>query len=101
MPVAVPSLTGSRIATRHKVFLPAELSSPAGRTRAHLLNLSATGALLHADAPPANGATVQLHCGTAAWSVRVVWAAEKRFGVVHVTRLTTAAVDALVAGPPR
>ena len=100
MPLPAPSPVGPRIAPRHKVFLPAEMIGAGGSTRAHLLNLSTTGALMHADTPPASGATVQLRCGTASWSARVVWAADKRFGVVHVTRLSSVTIDALVAIRP-
>ncbi len=82
---------------RHKVFLPAEMTEGDRAGRAHLLNLSMTGALLHADAAPSVGAVVQLTVGATRWPVRVVWSQDKRFGVVHVTPLARAAVEALVA----
>lgn len=85
-----------RAAPRHKVFLPAEMAAAGATCRVHLLNLSPTGALIHADAAPEAGTVVQLTCAQASWAVRVVWAHDKRFGVVHVPPLAPAAVAALV-----
>ncbi len=83
---------------RHKVFLPAEMATPDGPMRVHLLNISATGALVHSDTLPERGAVVQFSCGPSTWLARVVWARHKRFGVVHVTPLTPTAIDTLVIG---
>lgn len=82
---------------RHKVFLPAEMTEGDSASRVHLLNLSMTGALLHADTTPSGGSVVQLAVGDTRWPARVVWVQDKRFGVVHVTPLTRMAVEALVA----
>ena len=88
-------------ATRHKVFLPAELIGPDGTTRVHILNLSATGALIHADAPPMTGATVRLSCGAIGWGARVMWSQGKRFGIMNQVPLTIAQTATLVAGQTR
>lgn len=95
MSLSAPSSAEPRVATRRKVFLPAEMKHAAGTSRVHLLNLSSTGALLHADAAPAKGVMVQLSCGKASWLAKVVWTSTKRFGVHHLTPLTPAAVEAL------
>ncbi len=84
--------------TRHKVFLPAEMAGSAGASRVHLLNLSPAGALVHGDSVPLPGAVVRFSCARVSWLARVVWSEHKRFGVVHVTRMGEAALDALVAG---
>lgn len=71
----------------------------AGATsRVHLLNLSQTGALIHAEAPPPVGTTIQLRCGKTGWLARVVWSADKRLGVVHAPPLAPATIAALVGG---
>lgn len=97
-PAAQPLASGSRV-PRHKVFLPAEMVVGTTTSRVHLLNLSLTGALLHGETPPPAGATVQLRCSASHWLARVVWAQQKRFGVVHVAPLAAATVDALIGGP--
>ncbi len=85
-------------AARHKVFLPAELTGADGAVRVHLLNLSSTGALIHAEVPPIPGMTVRMRCGGATWSARVMWTQGKRFGIMNQTPLTPAQTAALVAG---
>lgn len=94
---ALPQTTESRIA-RHKVFLPAELTQAAGTTRVHLLNLSATGALVHGEPAPTKGTVVQLSCDDTNWLARVVWAQQKRFGIVHVAPMAPGVVNTLVTG---
>ena len=45
---------------RLKLFEPTEMDGPGGTVRAHILDLSATGALVHAVRPPCVGEHVQL-----------------------------------------
>ena len=94
---ASPTTADTRV-PRHKVFLPAEMVGPTGAVRVHLLNLSTTGALAYGEPVPGPGAVVQMRCGDKAWLARIVWAQDKRFGIVHVVPLATAAVAALVGG---
>ena len=96
-----PSPAEPRIATRHKVFLPAEMAGTDGHARVHLLNLSPSGALVHGEAPPPPGALVQFHCAAMRWSVRVVWAQGKRFGVTHQGGLAPAQMEQLLASQRR
>lgn len=90
------SLAATRAAPRQKVFLPAELVGPEGVRRVHLLNLSASGALLHGEEIPQMGITVRIRCGNELWSARVVWALGKRFGVVHTLPFTPASLNKIV-----
>lgn len=98
---AAPSPTEPRGAIRHKVFLPAEMSVSAIVHRVHLLNLSPAGALIHGDVIPLAGAVVQLSCAGATWLARVVWAQNKRFGVVHTATMPAARIEALLASQRR
>ncbi len=95
---SLPTGASPRGAPRHKVFLPAEMTTAEGTVRVHLLNLSPTGALLHGDAPPRAGATVQLQCGDERWTARVVWAHDKRFGIAHAAPLAPALLERMI-GP--
>ena len=74
------------------------MAGAAGSSRVHLLNLSPAGALVHGEVAPRPGEVVQLRCAAATWLARVVWAQHKRFGVVHLAPMASAAVDQLVAG---
>jgi len=56
--------------------------------RVHLLDLSNTGALVHAAAPPAIGAMVDVTCGFSLGAARVAWVDGKRFGLSFTQRLT-------------
>ena len=89
--------TEPRGAPRHKVFLPAQMDTPDGSSRVHLLNLSPAGALVHGEVLPRRGATVELSCGAQRWAARVVWAQNRRFGIVHAAPLAPALLDALLA----
>lgn len=95
--VALSSSAEARV-PRHKVFLPAEMTVAGTTSRVHLLNLSQTGALIHAEAPPPVGTTIRLLCGQTGWVARVVWSADKRLGVVHTPRLAPGTVAALIGG---
>ena len=68
-------------APRTKLFQPTELRDEAGARRAHLLDVSATDVLLHADQPPATGGVVQVGlCGAMRPAV-VMWVDAKRVGL--------------------
>ena len=85
-------------AVRLKVFQPIELETATGPVRAHLLNLSRTGALIHCADTPDQGAVVRVELGGTANVARVVWRDGKRFGVAFVGKLEPAQIeDTLVA----
>lgn len=86
-----------RARPRRKLFQPAELDTAAGRVRAHLLDLSETGALVNAAAPPAADSFATLICGALQRSARVTWVKGTRFGIRFVLPLTAAQVDDVLA----
>lgn len=77
----------ARIAVRHKVFEPSELSVGSECVRAHLINVSETGALVHTDAAPAKGSPVGLRIGEEWYPARVMWVALPRLGIAFTVRL--------------
>ena len=87
----------ARAQARLKLFQPTTMRGPAGEARAHLLDLSSTGALVHAAAPPMVAARVQIGCGGEMRAGRVVWVRGNRFGVTFAVPLTPAQVAAAVA----
>lgn len=82
---------------RIKLFEPTELRTGLGAARAHLLNLSATGALVHTATPPPPGTTVHLRVGDTTRAARVVWAQGSRIGTAFRVPLADREVDALVS----
>lgn len=86
-----------RAKPRSKLFQPTELRDAAGTPRrAHLLDMSATGALVHAAEPPGPGDTVQLVLAGVARTAQVMWTEERRFGVRFRMPLTDAQVTEIV-----
>lgn len=75
---------------RLKVFQPTEIRVGGVRVRAHVLNISATGALVHYAAPLAVGTFIQIDCGGAVKSARVIRCDDQRCGVQFIVPLTQA-----------
>jgi hypothetical protein len=71
----------TRASRRLKIFQPAALLGPDGRSRIHLLDVSRTGVLAHADLPPGPGARVELECAGLVLPARVRWRDGRRFGL--------------------
>lgn len=86
-----------RAAPRYKLFQPTEISVAGETRRAHVLNLSAGGALLYAMDPPASGTKVLVLCGGRLLSARVAWREDRRFGLVFLTPLANAEISKVVA----
>lgn len=82
---------------RLKVFQPIQLETAAGTVRAHLLNLSRTGALIHCADAPEHGAIVRVTLGNTANRARVMWRDGKRFGVAFAGKLAPAQIDDALA----
>lgn len=83
---------------RLKLFQPTEMRDTGGETRrAHLLDLSATGALVHASDPPAAGGGVQLLLDGAFRAGEVMWADGRRFGLRFRAPLADAQVDGILS----
>lgn len=70
-----------RDAVRHKLFEPLAVRHGGQSLRAHMLDLSTKGALLHADHPPQVGAAILIDCAGLSASAHIVWVHAKRFGV--------------------
>ncbi|MBV9843317.1 MAG: PilZ domain-containing protein [Sphingomonadaceae bacterium] len=71
----------ARIARRYKVFEATRMTCGAAESRVHIINLSLTGALVHATHPPEPGAHVTIDLAEMGVAARVVWIVGERFGV--------------------
>ncbi len=91
------SVRASDRAQRYKLFKPIELSCAGQAIRAHLLDLSSTGALAHAETPPPVGARVRVSAGFPLGTAKVIWANGKRFGIAFNLRLDAAQIDRAIA----
>lgn len=91
-------LGAARRATRLKLFEPVLLRTHGESARAHLLDLSATGALAHCDSPPRVGDHVLIEASILGVSGRVMWVQSKRFGVHFDLPLPPFTVDRVVRG---
>jgi len=86
-----------RGATRAKIFQPGEMHTISGSQRVHLLDVSATGALVYtAGAVPPVGAVVRLSAVVPLGPARVRWISGKRFGVSFPTPLSAECVDRML-----
>lgn len=85
---------------RLKVFLPIELYAGTTPLRAHLLDLSASGALVHSVAAPAPGSPVRLMIGGLVRTARVVWQDGVRFGIAFAVPLREIEVERMLAPAP-
>ncbi len=85
-----------RHAPRHKMFEPVALTLSGVEVRAHFLDLSSSGALVHCEAPPQAGSYVIVHAFDLETGGRVKWARGKRFGIQFSQPLTQAMMDVLI-----
>ncbi|MES2043743.1 MAG: PilZ domain-containing protein [Pseudomonadota bacterium] len=85
---------------RLKVFLPIEIYAGTTPLRAHLLDLSASGALVHSIAAPATGTPVRLMVAGLVRTARVVWQDGVRFGIAFVVPLRDVEVERMLAPAP-
>lgn len=97
MPNDQQDMRALRAKPRLKIFQPVELDAGAGPLRAHLLDLSTTGALVHANSAPTLGASVRLLIeGQPPRAARVMWCNGARFGIAFTTPLADAQVEAVL-----
>jgi hypothetical protein len=81
---------------RHKIFEPTQLHLAEGEVRAHLINVSLSGALVHAATAPRRGETVRVElCGTPV-AAQVRWVDGPRFGLAFVQPLDPAMLRQLL-----
>lgn len=99
-PAAPPHGAAARGSRRLKIFQPAALACASGgeAVRIHLLDLSRTGALAHAAAPPLETARVTILCGAMEVGATVVWTRGRRFGLRFSAPVCETLVEALAAG---
>lgn len=88
----------ARRATRLKLFEPVLLRLHGLPLRAHLLDLSATGALVHSERPPLTGDHVHIEAAALGLSGRVVWVRARRFGIRFDAPLADTIVRRVVLG---
>ena len=91
-------LGASRRATRLKLFEPVLLRVQGLPVRAHLLDLSMTGALAHSDNPPQVGDHVVIEASALSVAGRVMWVRAKRFGIHFDFPLPQPTIDRVVRG---
>tara|TARA_R110000868_G_scaffold256565_2_gene513354 strand:- start:144 stop:440 length:297 start_codon:yes stop_codon:yes gene_type:complete len=85
-------------ATRLKLFEPVLLRVQGLPVRAHLLDLSMTGALAHSDNPPQVGDHVVIEASALSVAGRVMWVRAKRFGIHFDFPLPQPTIDRVVRG---
>jgi hypothetical protein len=86
-PIRAEPNNAARVSVRHKVFEPSELSLGGERVRAHVINVSETGVLVHTEAQADKGREVELRLGDDWYPARVAWVARPRLGLAFVKRL--------------
>ena len=83
---------------RHKIFEPTQLHLADGVVRAHLINVSLSGALVHSATPPRRGETVRVEiCGTPV-AGQVRWVEGSRFGLAFAQPIDPAMLGQLLGG---
>jgi hypothetical protein len=76
-----------RSAPRHKIFEPTRLHLAEGEVRAHLINVSLSGALVHAQSAPRRGESVRIEIAGTTVAGQVRWADGPRFGLAFAQPL--------------
>lgn len=76
-----------RSAPRHKIFQPTQVHFAAGEVRAHLINVSQSGALVHADPTPRRGDMIRIEIQGILVSAQVRWTDGPRFGLSFIQSL--------------
>lgn len=70
-----------RAVPRYKIFEPVRLHFRGAWSRGHLLDLSSTGALAHAERPPEPGDAIRVEGAGLCLSGDVLWSRARRFGI--------------------
>jgi hypothetical protein len=86
-----------RAAPRYKLFQPTEIVHADKSQRAHLLNLSTGGALVHASEVQTKASRLLIRCGDKRVGAKVMWVSDKRFGVAFDIPLSEEQVASLIA----
>lgn len=86
----------ARQGSRTRVLLQASLLASGRPTRIHLLDLSSSGALGHAEAPPQPGEIVWVVCKGSEILARTAWVRGNRFGLAFDNALPSARLKPLL-----
>lgn len=86
-----------RKSRRHRLFEPATVFDAKGEKRAHVLDLSATGLLLHSSKPLSPGTNIALTFAKQPVVGRVMWADHRYCGIAFLEPLTEERVREIVA----
>lgn len=98
--MSVEDVRSLRGQPRRKVFQPVDLIVGTAPLRAHLLDVSASGALVHSKDAPAPGSSVRLTIDGLLRMARVVWREGPQFGIAFLVPLRDAEVEHLLAPVP-
>lgn len=101
MPSQIDGAHHQRAKPRYKLFAPTEMTVSGKTRRAHILNISEGGALLHANETPRAHEYVYVVCGEQSRGARVAWVRGTRFGVAFTTALAPVQLDKVVQGGHR
>jgi hypothetical protein len=85
-----------RASARYKIFELVSFMFDGHETRAHLLNISMTGALVHSAQPPKTGSAIQLVINGRHYPARVVWSHGARFGIAFGRHLSALIVESIL-----
>jgi hypothetical protein len=97
MPAQFPEPAERRRCERVPVLVPSTVGSGESRQRAHLLNLSAYGALIQTTAPLRLHSRLTFRCGTVAATASVLWRDDENYGLAFAYPLTEAEIVEQVA----
>ncbi|MDE0880204.1 MAG: PilZ domain-containing protein [Sphingomonas bacterium] len=88
-----------RRSRRLKVFLPSEIVIDDAAVRAHVLDISTRGSLLHTGTEPEPGSDVVLRLNQDKLSAKIVWVGSGRLGIQFTTELTDDQIARILDDP--
>lgn len=87
-----------RAGPRYKLFEPVRLHFRGAWSHGHLLDLSSSGALAHAERPPQPGDAIRVEGEGWCLSGDILWARARRFGIGLTLPLAEATLLKIVEG---
>jgi hypothetical protein len=92
-----PGDAGPRVASRFKTFLPCAVEQGGAVVRAHVLNLSATGAMIAIPTAISSRQSISLQFQSVSYKAVVVWARDDRAGLRFSLPLPHSTLQKLIA----
>lgn len=89
--------TDARYGQRLKIFLPVTLRWAGVQERAHLLDISPTGARMHAAIAPASREAIEIEWEGVTFPGQCVWSRGNRFGITFSNPITKTQIETLLA----